>query len=238
MGITLSDARILRGMERQLDVRQLRIIADEKPLGWKVGFGSKKAMAQLGIEAPLVGFITDRVMLPTETTVSVAGWMNAAAEPEIALFLGQDIVAGATRSEIRDAIAAVAPAIELVDVNMITDSDTVEAILAGNVFNRHVLLGKPDDSRAGCVLDGLVGHVFRDENEIAVVNDLEVLTGDLLDIVRHVANVLGAFGKRLRAGEFLIMGSIVPPLWISQTETIHYRLDPIDAIEVQLQAEG
>lgn len=236
MGITLSDARILRGMERQLDVRQLRMIADEKPLGWKVGFGSKKAMAQLGVEAPLVGFITDRVMIPSGSNVSVAKWMNAAVEPEIALTLGQDVRAGATRDEVREAVASVGPAIELADVNLITDPDTVEDILAGNVFNRHIILGQGDTARAGCVLDGLVGHVFRNDEEIATVTDLEELTGDLLDIVRHVANVLGAFEKRLRAGEFLIMGSIVPPLWVSETETIRYRLEPIDTIEVHLKA--
>jgi 2-keto-4-pentenoate hydratase len=234
MGITLKDDRILRGMERQLDIRQLRIIAGDKPLGWKVGFGSKKAMAQLGIEAPLVGFITDRVMLPSQSTVSVEGWMNPAAEPEIALYLGQDLLAGASRPETREAIAAVAPAIELVDVNLIAAADTVEDILAGNVFNRHVIVGQADESRAGCNLDGLVGHVYRDDEEIATESDLEGLTGDLLDIVRHVADVLGAFEKRLRAGEFLIMGSIVSPLWVSETEAIRYRLDPIDTLQVKL----
>lgn len=234
MSITLQDDRILRGMERQLDIRQLRIIAGDKPLGWKVGFGSEKAMAQLGIEAPLVGFVTDRVMLPSQSTVSVEGWMNAAAEPEVALFLGRDLLAGASRGDAREAIAAVGPAIELVDVNLIAAADTVEDILAANIFNRHVIVGQADELRAGCNLDGLVGHVYRDDEEIATVSDLEALTGDLLDIVRHVADLLGAFEKRLRAGEFLIMGSIVPPLWVSQTETIRYRLDPVDTLEVQL----
>jgi 2-keto-4-pentenoate hydratase len=181
-----------------------------------------------------VGFITDRVMLPSRSTVSVEGWMNAAAEPEIALYLGQDLHAGASRGETREAIAAVGPAIELVDVNLIAAADAVEDILAGNIFNRHVIVGQADELRAGCNLNGLVGHVYRDDEEIATVSDLEALTGDLLDIVRHVADLLGAFEKRLRAGEFLIMGSIVPPLWVSQAEAIRYRLDPVDTLEVQL----
>jgi len=161
--------------------------------------------------------------------------MNPAAEPEIALFLGEDVLPGADRATARAAVSAVAPAIELVDVNLVTDETTVQSILEENVFNRHVIVGQPDTSRAGCVLDGLIAHIFRDDEEIATVTDLEELTGDLLDIVRHVADVLGAFGKRLRAGEFLIMGSIVPPLWILRTEEIRYALGSQDALQVRLE---
>jgi 2-keto-4-pentenoate hydratase len=222
-------------MDRQLGLRQLRIIEGEEPVGWKVGFGSASAMTKLDIEAPLIGFLTNMVILPSNSTVCVADWMNPVAEPEIALFLGQDILPGADRQTVRAAISGVSPAIELADVNLVTDETTVAAILEANVFNRHVIVGEPDTSRAGCVLDGLVGHIYRDDNEIAAVTDLEELTGDLLDIVRHVVDVLGAFGKRLRAGEFIIMGSIVPPMWISQPQSLRYVLEPIDALEVHLE---
>lgn len=235
MGITLNDTRILRGMERQFEERQYRILAGDRPVGWKVGFGSDAAMSRLGIEAPLVGFLTKSVILPSEETVFVTDWLNAAVEPEIALFLSDDLRAGADRATTQAAIAGVAPAIELADVNLVTSPDTVEEILAANVFNRQVIVGEPDTARAGCILDGLVGRVYRDGSEIAKVTDLEELTGDLLDIVRHVADVLGAFEKRLRAGEFLMMGSIVPPLWITKPEEIRYDLDPLQTLSVRLK---
>lgn len=235
MGIRLEDSRLVEGMDSQLGLRQIRIIEGDQPVGWKVGFGSAAAMAKLHIEAPLVGFVTESASLPNGATVCVADWMNPAAEPEIALFLGSDVLPGADRATARASIAAVAAAIELVDVNLVTDETTVRSILEANVFNRHVIVGQPDDARAGCVLDGLVGRVYRDDKEIAAVSDLEELTGDLLDIVRHVADVLGAFGKRLRAGEFLIMGSIVPPLWITRTEEIRFKLGSMDALTVRLE---
>lgn len=235
MGITLNDTRILRGMERQFEERQYRILAGDRPVGWKVGFGSQAAMEKLDIEAPLVGFLTKSVVLPSQETVFVTDWLNAAVEPEIALFLGDDLRAGADRATTRAAIAGVAPAIELADVNFVTSPDTVEEILADNVFNRHVIVGEPDMDRAGCILDGLVGRVYRDGSEVAQVTELEELTGDLLDILRHVADLLGAFGKRLRAGEFLIMGSIISPLWITKQQEIQYNLDPLQTLTVRLK---
>ena len=57
MNGALNDPRILRGMEAQLKHRRARLNAGEKPIGWKVGFGSPPALARLGLDAPLIGFL-------------------------------------------------------------------------------------------------------------------------------------------------------------------------------------
>jgi 2-keto-4-pentenoate hydratase len=106
----------------------------------------------------------------------------------------------------------------------------------GNIYNRRVILGRRDASRAGCILDGRVARVNSNGVETAVPGDLQALTGDLLDIVRHVADLLAVFGETLRAGEVIITGSIVPPLWISASEDILYTLEPVDSLSVTLDA--
>ena len=90
---------------------------------------------------------------------------------------------------------------------------TSRAILAGNIYQRHVLLGPRDPARAGCTVDGLTGRVFRRGAEAARTSDPQANTGKLVDIVRHVADLLAAFGERLRAGEIIITGSVVAPLF-------------------------
>ena len=58
----------------------------------------------------------------------------------------------------------------------------------------------------------------------------------MVDIVRHVADVLAAFGERLRAGEFIITGSVVPPISSSRTRTAsHYALDPVASVSVRFE---
>ncbi len=226
------DSRILRGMERQLAVRRDRLAAGEKPLGWKVGFGAPAAMSRLQIDTPLVGFLTNRSLLPSEGRASVAGWTRPLAEPEIALTIGRDLTGEEDRAAARAAVAAVGPAIELADVDF--PPDDVAAILAGNIYHRHVVLGRQDDSLAGCRLDGLVGQVWHRGQSIAKTADLEALTGDLVEIVRQVAGLLAALGERLHAGEIIIAGSIVPPIPIAPQEKIRYRLDPVDTIAIHL----
>ena len=126
------------------------------------------------------------------------------------------------------------PAIELADLDH--PPDDVERILAGNIYQRNVILGAQDVSGAGCVLEGLAGRVFRNGKEVADTSDPQAMTGDLIDIVRHVADTLDAFDERLRAGQIIITGSIVPPLWVEAGEEVVFQLDPIGTISIRFAA--
>lgn len=225
------DPRIARGMQMQLSRRRERLARGEQPLGWKVGFGAAAAMEKLGITAPLIGFLTDRALVASGATLSLASWMKPLAEPEIAVHMESDLPAGADRRAVRCAIGGIGPAIELADLDH--PPDDVERILAGNVYQRHVILGPCDTSRAGCVLDGLTGRILRNGTEAARTSDPQANTGDLIGIVRHVADVLAAFGEPLRAGQIIITGSIVPPLWVEAGEEVAFHLDPLGSISIR-----
>jgi 2-keto-4-pentenoate hydratase len=50
------DARVIRGMQAQLELRRKRLAAGDAPLGWKVGFAAPAMLKRLNISGPLVGF--------------------------------------------------------------------------------------------------------------------------------------------------------------------------------------
>lgn len=227
------DPRVARGMAAQLAARRARLDAGETAIGWKVGFGAPAALQKFALTGPLIGFLTDRGLMASGDTATLAGWVKPVAEPEIAVHIGHDLAPGGDRATAAAAIAALGPAIELADLD--SPPEAVEPILAGNIFHRHVILGPRDASRAGARLDGLVGHVVRRGAAVARVTDLEANTGALVDIVRHVADVLGACGERLRAGDFIIAGSVVPPILLEPDEReIAFRLEPIGDVTVRL----
>lgn len=230
----MHDPRIARGMTAQLARWREQLNAGEMALGWKVGFGAPAAMERLGIKAPLVGFLTGNALVPSGTTLSLAGWKKPVAEPEIAVHIGRDLPGGSDLDAARAAISGLGPAIELADVDR--PPDDVEAILAGNIYQRNVILGPRDASRAGGVLAGLKGRIFRNGVEVANTSDPQAMTGELIGIVRHVADLLEACGERLRAGQIIITGSIVPPLWIEAGEEVVFNLDPIGAVSIRFVA--
>jgi 2-keto-4-pentenoate hydratase len=230
------DPRVSRGMTAQLRYRRELLAAGHQPLGWKLAFGGPAALERLRINAPLVGFLTDRALVSSGATISLSGWEKPAAEPELAVYLGKDLPAGSNRQTAIAAISAIGPAIEVADVDH--PSDDVEGTLARNIYQRHVILGRKDIWRAGGVISNLTCRVQRKSTEIDNTSDLQALTGELIDIVRHVANLLGAFDQPLQAGQLIIAGSIIPPIWVEPGEEIAFALKPIDTISIRFAAHS
>lgn len=233
MSGALDDPRISRGMRAQRELRQKRLADGARQIGWKVGFGAPAAKEKLRIDMPLVGFLLDRAVVPSGGTVSIKGWQKPAAEAEIAVYIGHDVPGNADRQTVRSAIAAIGPAIELADLDC--PLDDCEAILSGDIFQRHIVLGPKDPGCAGARLDGLSGCLLRNGQPLAVPADLESGTGEIVGIVRHVAELTAQLGDGLRAGQFIICGSVTPPLFLEPADkSIEWTLDPVGAVSVSL----
>jgi 2-keto-4-pentenoate hydratase len=226
------DPRVRAGMERQLDARRAVLADGAAHLGWKVGMGTPAAMAAIGTDGPLIGFLTQRGRLEDGGEVGIRAFGAPVAEAEIAVRLGSAVARGATRDEAAAAVDAVAPAIELADVA--GDRTDVEAIVAGNVFHRHVLLGPWDTGRAGLrVADVRLDFTGRETYGTQV--DPTAGLGDLTDVVRHVADALDAFGEALRAGDVIITGSILPPQPVVAGEDLTVRLSGLGDLRLRLR---
>jgi len=226
------DARIVRGMTAQLALRKQRLDAGDRPLGWKVGFGAPAILERFKISGPLVGFLTQNARVEPGGAVSLAGWAKPVAEPEVAVHIGSDVPAGADRDMVVAAVAGISPAIELADLH--EPPDDPERILSHNIYQRHVVIAGSGPARAGSGSDGLTCRIIRRGDESARTTDPQANTGPWIDIVRHVADVLAAFGMRLRAGEIIITGSVVPPLVLEPDEhDIAFALDPVGTVSVR-----
>lgn len=225
------DPRIVRGMTAQLKLRRVRLGAGDHPLGWKVGFGAPAMLERFKIGGPLVGFLTHNARIAPGGAVSLAGWTKPVAEPEVAVHIGRDLPAAADRNAAAAAIAGISPAIELVDLH--EPAEDLERILSHDIYQRHVVLEGLTPARAGSAADGLTCRIIRRGVEVARTSDPQANTGAWIDIVRHVADVLSAFGEQLRAGEIIITGSVVPPLAIEPDEDgLAFALDPVGTVSL------
>ena len=208
-----ADPRVRRGMETQLAMRRARVAEGEPPLGWKVGFGTPEAFAKLSTSAPLVGFLMRSALAPSGSSYSIDGFGRAALEPEVAVRVGEDA-----------APAALGPAFEIADVE---PTDDVERILAGDIFQRGVVLGPMAD---GASLDA-AALVSVNGDEVRV-EDPEGLPGAIVDVLAHVADLLPEFGEQLRPGDIVITGSIVPPLQVEPGDRVEYELAGIGSLSI------
>jgi 2-keto-4-pentenoate hydratase len=232
-GNSWDDPRIARGMEKQLATRRERITKGERPLGWKVGLGAPALMQKLGITAPAVGYLMQRALLLSGSTVSLAGWSRPVAECEIAVRMSRDLGGGASAESAAAAVKEIFPAIELADFEPVPTPDNLDAVIGSDIYQRHVLLAGV--TRPGAGLDGLTSRLIRRGAEVAATTDPEALTGRLPDIIAHVANTLAAHGEKLSAGDVIITGSITPPIMLERDETaLSHILEPIGDLSVEL----
>ncbi|MBS0248007.1 MAG: fumarylacetoacetate hydrolase family protein [Proteobacteria bacterium] len=222
---------IKKGMPLQLAERRARIAAGDKPLGWKVGLGAPAAMQKLGLAAPIVGFLMQSAQIKSGGTVSLKGYVRPAAEPEIAVRMATTPQPNASADDVRTAIKEIIPAIEIVDVEPVSMPDNLDVILAGDIFQRHVVLG--ETARAGGNIGGLTSRVTRRGALINTTTDPEALTGKVVDIVAHVAATLAAYGEQLSPGDIIITGSITPPQMLEADDTAFvHALDPVDEVRI------
>lgn len=228
-----ADPRVIAGFDRQLELRRRRLEAGERPLGWKLGFNAPAAREALGIAAPLVGFLTDASILATPEIVSVGGWSRPLLEPEVAVRIGRAPTPGGSLEDAAASIGGLAPAFELADLE--PPPTDVEEILAGNIFHRAVVLGEVAEAAAED-LGALSAELARGDRAPESIPEPQGATGPIPGLIRHLADLLHAFGVALAPGEIVICGSIVPPIAVGPGDRLRYRLAPVGALEIELRS--
>ena len=85
-----------------------------------------------------------------------------------------------------------------------------------------VILGPVDTKRR--TAQGIAPRVVIDGEQAAQTNDPAKLAGDLVEVVSLTAELLELCGERLRAGEVVITGCVVPPLPVAPGQRVQVDL--------------
>jgi 2-keto-4-pentenoate hydratase len=203
-------------MRTQLEARLAELAAGAKPVGWKVGFNVPAIYRAFGLDGPVTGYITSNTVRADGASIDLTGWQRAALEVEVAVRIGPD-----------GRIGTVAPALELVDLNL--PFDALAPILSGNVFHRGVVFG-PEFDAADALNDcrGLEIGVH------SLVSGTELSTGSLnddLDVTLGLVRAfLARFGTTLEPGERIITGSIGPAVPIAAGEHVQVDFGPLGSL--------
>jgi 2-keto-4-pentenoate hydratase len=224
------DPRVVRGTRALLELQRRSVAAGAGRLGWKAAFGSPSGLEALGLDRPLVGFLTHDRRLAPGATAPVEGWARPMFEAEIAVHVAHDLPVAPSRSAVEDAVAGLSVAIELADLDP-PPVDVVE-ILEGNIFHRHVVLGEV--VQRWRELEGVVVTVSRDGEEVARTGDPQALTGRWVDVVTSMAGTLAQEGERLLAGDVVITGAVVPPLEVAAGDRMTVDVSGLGHIELTI----
>ncbi|MCM4082683.1 fumarylacetoacetate hydrolase family protein [Actinoplanes sp. TRM88002] len=113
----------------QREVVDLRLARGETRVGVKLGLTSKAKMRQMGVDSVIWGWLTDAMRIEDGGVLDLGPRIHPKAEPEVA-FLVRD-----------GAIAAVAPALEVIDSRWLDFKFTLDEVIADNTSAAGFVVG-------------------------------------------------------------------------------------------------
>jgi len=219
--ITLDDAYRL-----QLAVVDRRVEVGERQIGWKVGLTSKPIQEQFGFFAPVFACVLN---VHPSGHVLPPNLMKPGFETELCVRLTRPLAGDVTRQEALAAIETVMPAFEIVETR--GPLRDLALIMADNGQQHSVVLGEPAAPRAD--LDEVAVRVWQNDVEVAQGVGAAVL-GHPLESVVWLSRTLGAFGRSLRAGDIVMLGSFVRQFPMNPGDRAKATFSGIGSVEVRV----
>ena len=218
------DPRVAAALRLQLEDWRQALARGAERVGWKIGLNIPEVQERLGLEEPVIGHLTSATRLEPGGVYRATGAVALRAEPEAAVEMGRDVEPDAEADAAREAIAGLAPALELVDVGRPPDGP--DGIVAANVFHRAFALGPSQPP----IADGMEATVLVDGQARASAP----VPDDFADVVLVVARHLGAAGERLRKGDRIIAGSLTEQLEVGPGDHVAVEMGRLGRLELRV----
>ena len=211
-----------------------RAVGAYPPPGFKIGATGSRMQAYLGLTEPAAGFMESRYLYGSGVELPFEQFVNPGVECEVVVRLGRDLPAGpCTPEQAGAAVGEVMAGIEIVE-NRYGELKAVGTplLVADQMFHGAGVIGAPG---AGVDLGALKGRILIDgvERDAGVSTDL---LGHPLNCLAWLAgsSVASAFGG-LRAGQVIMLGSVVPVIWLSGPGAIEVQFEGLPSVALTLR---
>lgn len=181
----------------------------QRHAGYKLGYTSAAMRAQMNIDHPNYGVLTEDLRIDEESGfIPMAELIHPLVEPEIALLVGRDISGdGHSRTSIYQAVDAVLPAMEIVDTRYHDYKFTIVDNISDNSSSARYLTGQPRSLKSLHDLR-LLGVMLWSEGKTLDQGLGANAAGDPLLALAWLANFLAPLGKGIPAGSVILTGGL------------------------------
>ncbi|HVA87531.1 MAG TPA: fumarylacetoacetate hydrolase family protein [Candidatus Saccharimonadales bacterium] len=209
--------------------RQLSELGAGGLAGHKIGCTTPVMQAFLDIPNPCAGEIFESTVHLGHGRLRTADYLRAGVECEIAVRLGRDLAQpparGFDRASVAPAVAACTAAMEIVD-DRYADYRTLgtPTLIADDFFNAGCVLGDSVAAWSGLDLTALRGRMTINGAVVGEGRGGDIL-GHPFDALAWLAGNLVDRGTPLRAGSFVMLGSVVATRWVSAGDEVEIEVD-------------
>jgi 2-oxo-3-hexenedioate decarboxylase len=210
-----------------------RLLRDEAgPLaGWKLGVTSRAKQVQVGVDAPVRGYLTASDGLDLGEPLVVAKHIQPRAEPEIVFIMGADLAGpSVTSSAVLAATASVAVGIEILDSRYTDYKFTMPDVVADNTSAGRYLVGSAVTA-AGLDLR-LIGVMLEHNGEVVATAAGAAALGHPAAAVAWLVRSLAAENEGLRAGDIVLSGGLTAAVPLRAGDVVTATADRLGSIEL------
>lgn len=203
-----------------------------KVSGWKLGLTSKAKQRMMGVHEPSYGVLLENMKLNPGEPISIAPFIHAKIEPEIAFVLKKDLNGPVvTVADVLVATDYVVAAMEIIDSRYENFNFTLPDVIADNSSSSRYILGKEKLSVSDIDLERM-GCVFKRNGEVCATTTAASVMGNPARAVTWMANKLLARGQKVRAGEVVLSGALTGAETMEIGDSFTVRFDGLGQLDV------
>jgi 2-keto-4-pentenoate hydratase len=191
--------------------------------GWKLGITSPVKQRVMGIASPLFGRTFAEGEHSGEARVAHAKLIAPRTEPELAFGLSSPIDDSMDAAALMNAIAWIAPALEITSSRYRSGTRTAVELVADNTSSAAYVIGARIAPGAAPPIDSFATEL--------VCNGVVVARGSTADVLGNPVNALAALaahlasrGLRTRGGDIVLSGAITDAIPVAAGDVVEARL--------------
>ncbi|SOY60041.1 4-oxalocrotonate decarboxylase [Cupriavidus taiwanensis] len=201
--------------------------------GLKMGLTSFAKMRQMGVSDPVYGFLTDYGACMDGAAIDTGTLIHPKVEAEIAFVLKAPLKGpGCHIGDVLAATDFVVPAVEVIDSRYENFRFDLKSVIADNTSSARFVVGGTHRGAEGLDLKNL-GVVLEKNGEVVATAAGAAVLGHPANSVAMLANMLGARGRELPAGTFIMTGGVTEAIAVAAGDCITVRYQHLGTVSMR-----
>lgn len=227
-GLGFDDAyRIQDALRRRKLGRGARIV------GLKAGLTSHAKMKQMGVTAPVFGFLADAFAVPDGGEVKLSELIHPKVEPEIALVTRAPLRGpGCHVAAVLAATDFVLAGLEVIDSRYRDFKFDLPSVVADNCSSSRFAVGGRM-RRPGELDLRTLGVLLEKNGELVAIGAGAAVLGHPAAAVAALANHLGARGEEITAGTLILTGGVTEAVPVKAGDHVEVRIQHLGAVSLR-----
>ena len=217
----------------QDEIRRRKEARGHRTVGLKAGLTSFAKMRQMGVDTPVFGFVSDYMARPDGGEIRTSELIHPKVEAEICIVTKAPLRGpGCHVGEVLAATDFVLPAVEIIDSRYRDFKFDLKSVVADNTSASRFVAGAR--IRAVDELDlRTLGVVLEKIGRIVAMAAGAAVLGHPLTAVAMLANHLGARGREIPAGTFIMTGGVTEAIAVAAGDHVAVRFQDLGTVSMR-----